>query len=52
MSELQTALIIFIMTLILDLERRVARIEAKMHEIYKYINDKINAGEKKHARSK
>ena len=48
MSELQTTLILFILTLVIDLERRMAKIEAKVHEIYKYINGKNNPGGKKH----
>jgi len=43
MSELQTTLILFILTLVIDLERRMAKIEAKVHEIYKYITPSICA---------
>ena len=44
MSELQTALTILLLTLVLDLERRVARLEALLQKLFNDPKQRENNG--------
>jgi len=44
MSELQTALSILLVMLILDLERRVARLEALVQKVFNDLREKEDRG--------